>query len=308
VGDLLGDDSTGRSNGSDLGGAMLTMMCSDGVDLLDIDNNPESQVDVLGVSSASFSMGDTANVGGSADLLGLGTMPCNLRTMSDTHVLGSSMNYAKNDIARGRGAFGNNASVDMRPSLVTGVRSGTVQSDFDEEAEAEKTRKLNMAEGLFAGVVPTACEYQKDHLRKPIIMQSENKTYGWEIDELIPISAPDVSNINPVFVAYDQAALSNPFGMGPMGGSCSAGDIPFPSMAPPPPPMQPPPPPPIQPPPPPPAITTSTPGSDVNNVLNNNPTVEQMQAMIKQQQAQMNQMMQIMQQMQIQGSSNPPNT
>lgn len=323
VGDLLGGDSSGidqcsgsSSSNSNLGGAIMNNIGNDGVDLLGFDSHTKSQVDIFGASFASFSVSDKitpVNVGGTADLLGFDTMsgtnsvgsneqsfstyfvPENLRPMSNFGA--NSFNYATNDKTRGgRGegcAFGEKSSIATRPSLVTGVLGGATKSACDEEAEAENTRKLNMAAGLFAGMVPTAGELQFQ--RRQPIMQSVS--HALAIDDLIPIPTPNISadsNIDSVLTAHDPSTSCDPFSMVPMGGSCSAGIVPPPSMAPPPPPMHPPPPPPIQPPPPPPAITMTT--SDL--------TVEQMQEMIKQQQSQMNQMMQLMQQMQMQGSNN----
>ena len=311
--DLLGDDAL-RNDGraqisSSNGGAMMSSSGDGEADLLGFDSNPIlSQVDVFGAISTSFSADNsTVNVGGGADLLGFDTIP--VRTAVDNTAPYLSSQFIPNNSKaipntsvnsnsfHGGGIFGNNATVGMRPSLVTGALGGVagVQAPYttptplvpitsslapqlDEDAEAEKSRKLHMAAGLFAGVVPTT---QEDHQRKPI-MQSDQNSSGCD---------------------------SDPFGMGPMGGSCGipiAGIAPPtpPSMAPPPPPMQPPPPPPMQPPP---APYAMAPNNDANNAFNNNLTVEQMQEMIKQQQAQMNQMMQMMQLMQMQGSNNSSN-
>ena len=153
-----------------------------------------------------------------------------------------------------------------------------------------------------------------------LIMQPGNSSnVSSALDDLIPLSdvglAPPtaVASNNPAFDSFDSMPSSNPFGMGPMGGGSSSmsnmgGLPPAPSMAPPPPPMEPPPPPP-----PPAAATMVSPSSGppdnaVNNSLRINPSVEQMQEMIKQQQAQMNQMMQMMQQMQTPGGSTNVNS
>jgi hypothetical protein len=358
--DLLGDDGLGSdgreqfSNGN--GGAAVSNSSDDGADLLDFGSNPiMSQVDIFGASSTSFSVDiPTGNVGGSVDLLGFDTMPGRNAVDNTAPFLSSQFipnnskaipeNCGEINSLHGSGFFGNNPTVGMRPSLVTGVLGGnaggsdcdpamglqalphqayttptsfdpitsSVAPQLDEDAEAEKSRKLHMAAGLFAGVVPATQEHQP----RKHIMQSDQNYSGCAIGGLIPISAPNPSTDlikNSAFDAHDLSAThtsySDPFGMGPMGGSCGIpiegiAPHPPPSMAPPPPPMQPPPPPPMQPPP---APSVMTPNNDANNAFNNNLTVEQMQEMIKQQHAQMNQMMQMMRQMQMHGSNNASN-
>ena len=218
--------------------------------------------------------------------------------------------------------------------------TGGVQSTIhDEEAETEKSRKMHLANSLFAGVVPAVSATAQ---QKQPIMHSGNNPNARALDDLIPMSHTSLNssagaNTSSAFGANDSASFvvssssdlfgmgglmggssishvtsiaplisshPDPFGMdGPMGGS-SINNItsiaPLPSMPPPPPPpSMPPPPPPIP-------MTLSTPQA-ANNLFGNNPSVEQMQEMIKQQQTQMNHMMNLMQQMQMQGSSNNPN-
>ena len=192
----------------------------------------------------------------------------------------------------------------------------------DEEAEAERSRKMHLAEGLFAGVVPSVSATAQ--LKKPI-MHSVSNSNAWAFDDLIPVS--DTLNTSAgaingsAFGASDVTSLqisssSDLFGMGPMGMSMpipSSSDLGIPmggssissAMSIAPSPSVPPPPPPSMPPPPPPTTTASP--HPAKNLFGNNPSVEQMQEMIKQQQAQMNQMMQLMQQMQMQGSINNSN-
>lgn len=340
VADLLGGDSSiGRSDGgrdqfsiSRAGDAIISHSSSDGVvDLLGFEdnNNPKSQVDAFGGSSASFSVSynSSVNFGGGADLLGFGTMPGadafeisdgSSPFISNISVPMSDRGYMIRNSTSDSGNYGNKLSVGMRPSLVTGVQGVGGDNDtddarglqaslhhqplttpssislvevygnpmislaphLDEEAEAEKDRKLQMAAGLFAGVVPTIGETQKYNHRIPIMQN-------------VVVDAIDLPSTH--------IQSSDPYFMGPMGGTCGtpiAGIVL-------PPPMAPPPPPPTQPPPPP--AVTIYPNNDAHNALNNNLTVEQMQEMIQQQQAQMNQMMQMMQQMQMQGPNNASN-
>ena len=174
--------------------------------------------------------------------------------------------------------------------------SSLQQKADEEEAQAEKSRKMQIAAGLFAGV-PSVPQQSP-------IMQQQNSSNLSALDDLIPVSdtsqvasATTTNNIS----AFDDNAhndaipVSDTFGIA-MGGSSSHDNnntsIPIPPpMAPPPPPMAPPPPP--QP------TAMAPPTNNVtNNLLGNNPSVEQMQEMIRQQQEQMNQMMQMMASMQ----------
>jgi len=193
----------------------------------------------------------------------------------------------------------------------------SLQPVLDEEAEAEKTRKMQMASGLFAGVVTNDNSINTAEQQKPI-MQSRNNPNVSALDDLISVSdtalAPPGSAAAFNSSVFDVNDLTSPsimppssdlFGIGPMGGGhmpCSQSMTP-PPMAPPPPPpptMAPPPPPPLS------LVPQSmamvhSPGNAANNnksSLGSNPSVEQMQEMIKQQQEQMNQMMQMMQHMQ----------
>ena len=132
--------------------------------------------------------------------------------------------------------------------------SSLQQTELDEEAEAEKSRKMQMAAGLFAGVIPSAAAPTQGKQ----IMQYGNSSNVSALDDLIPIS--NSGNSSSVFDTTTSS--SDPFGMGAMGGSSSGNGgssvgmpppppMAPPPMAPPPPPMVPVEPPPMPPPPPP---------------------------------------------------------
>jgi len=165
--------------------------------------------------------------------------------------------------------------------------SSLQQKADEEEAQAEKSRKMQIAAGFFAGV--------PSHPHQAPIMQQNSSNIS-PMDDLIPVSqaSSTTNNISVFDNAHNDVSTSDTFGMA-MGGSSSHDNnntsIPIPPpMAPPPPPMAPPPPP--QP------TTMAPPSNNGNNLLDNNPSVEQMQEMIRQQQEQMNQMMQMMASMQ----------
>ena len=216
----------------------------------------------------------------------------------------------------------------------------------DKVAEAEQSRKMQIAAGLFTGLLPSSQgSSATTQQRKPIMQAANISSNISALDELIPtldaatmaLTMPTVTASNNPVAAFDNAnnnpdmpsiPSSDPFGMGAggimgvggnIGGENDNGSVstmgisPPPPIAPPPPPsMEPPTPPPtmappspptamvptMAPPPPPvamaPTMTQAPPGA----------SVEQMQAMIQQQQAQMHQMMQMMQQMQMQGGAN----
>ena len=181
--------------------------------------------------------------------------------------------------------------------------SSLQQKADEEEAQAEKSRKMQIAAGLFAGVPSHPSVPQQAP-----IMQQLNSSNISALDYLIPVSdtsqAPSASTTNNISAFDDNAhndaiPVSDTFGLA-MGGSSTHDDnntsIPIPPpMAPPPPPMAPPPPP---------HPTAMAPpiNNGNNNLLGNNPSVEQMQEMIRQQQEQMNQMMQMMASMQTPNS------
>jgi len=158
-------------------------------------------------------------------------------------------------------------------------KSSLQQKADEEEAQAEKSRKMQIAAGLFAGV--------PSHPQQAPIMQQNSSNIS-PMDDLIPVSqaSSTTNNISVFDNAHNDVPTSGTFGMA-MGGSSSHDNnntsIPIP------PPMAPPPPP--QP-------TAMAPPTNNNNLLDNNPSVEQMQEMIRQQQEQMNQMMQMMASMQ----------
>ena len=268
------------------------------------------------------------------------------------YIVGKSTNFEKNVNKTHSGGTANSGTLNMRSSLVTGIIGGAINesnvsgvlashhipsptptfnrmendvfairgvhgSMRDEESEAERSRKMHLAEGLFAGVVPAVSATAQQ--KKPI-MHSTSNSNAWAFDDLIPISGTLNSSAGAInssaFGASDVTALPMPsssdlFGMGPMGMSMpipSSSDFGIPmggssistvmSIAPSS--SVPPPPPPSMPPPPPPTTYALSAPHPANTLFGNNPSVEQMQEMIKQQQAQMNQMMQLMQQMQMQ--------
>ncbi|KAL3822650.1 hypothetical protein ACHAXA_001803 [Cyclostephanos tholiformis] len=322
--------------------------------------------DLLGFGGQSSGYGKDVKSGGSY-------LPQLVPTNS-SYIVGKSISLEDNANTHIRDVAGNSNRFNIRPSLVTGTTgvaenasyrsgvvtshqlpsptfSGTINDVFaigghlgtirDEEAEAEKSRKMHLANGLFAGVVPAVSAIAQ---QKQPIMHSANNLNARAFDDLIPISDTSLNssarfNNNSAFGTSDLTSFSvspssDPFGMGgPMGGGniSNVTSIAHPSSVPissypdpfgmggpmggssisivtsiAPPPSMPPPPPPM-PPPPPPMPTTLSPPQAVDTLLGNNPSVEQMQEMIKQQQAQMNQMMNLMQQMRMQGSNNNSN-
>ena len=238
-------------------------------------NNPNLDFRPSLVTGMRGETGNNAN--NSADMPG-----SSFRQLPTTNITPNFSDIPHNDVSTMSAMGGVQGTLIMNP----------LQQEMDEEAEAENSRKMQMAAGIFAGVVPASQQ------QKPI-MQSGNSSNISALDELISVSEPP--SAPPPTAAFDtpndttplaSMPTNNTFGMGPMGGSSNqtASTPPAPPiMAPPPPPTEAPPPPP----PPPPQVGDS--------LLGNNPTVEQMQEMIRQQQAQMNQMMQMMAQMQ------PPN-
>mmetsp|Transcript_39025 Transcript_39025/g.84111 ORF Transcript_39025/g.84111 Transcript_39025/m.84111 type:complete len:469 (+) Transcript_39025:96-1502(+) len=125
-----------------------------------------------------------------------------------------------------------------------GGAKGTLQPELSEEAQVENSRKMHMAAGLFAGVVPSDAQGAKSQ-KKPIMAMGNNSKVS-ALDDLIPVansalSSPPTSN-NLAFGANDLTSgmpSSDPFGIGPMGGNTTNTTIPpapAPSLAPPPPP------------------------------------------------------------------------
>jgi len=218
----------------------------------------------------------------------------------------------------------------------------TPYSEQDEEAKADHDRKMKMAQGLFAGVVPvnnnTNNSSGNSHANKTPIMGS-NQNRASAFDDLIPVSETPFTVITSPAVfggVIDQnrnesTTDEDPFAMGPMGGNAESKNavIPLPpSVPPPPPPSMAPPPPPTEPPPPPPPVAGNIPFSGLantnannRNINDNNPyypsnfnnsfgnnnvsnmTPEQMMQIMMQQQQQMEQMMKMMQGMGMQSPS-----
>ena len=355
-GDLLGDTSASGGDGISSSHGMVGNSGGDGAaDLLGFDNGTTAasagpQFDVFGgaiITTAPPSM----PAGGSTDLLGFdGLAGMNSPAVNppsgafSTHPnMPANSNDNTSAVMGGGGSMSNNSSFDLRPSLVTGNASSnpidvmgpisSQQPELDEEAEAEKSRKMNMAAGLFAGMPSmSSSNATAETVQRTPIMQSKNSSNISALDDLIPVSDTPLAPPPPPGATNDTLEYNSAvditsssattieipdFGMGPMGGSSSAGlgvpattSDPFgmgpmggipsttntvpvpPPMAPPPPPLEAPPPLPSVPPP------MAPPDNASNNFLGNNPSVEQMQEMIKQQQAQMKQMMQMMAQMQ----------
>jgi uncharacterized membrane protein YgcG len=177
----------------------------------------------------------------------------------------------------------------------------------DEETDvAEQLRKVNLAEGLFAGVSGSWCDPNFNSNKRNNIsdVYDNNSAISTEIADTPFYLNPSAIVSNNVGMYDMNADTYSICDIGnPMGGSSSFIHDNFLSMVPPP--SMPPPPPPSMPPPPPSPATTV----GLDGVLNNNPmgnclSVEQMQEMIRQQQEQMNQMITMMQQMQ--GNNMPP--
>lgn len=259
------------------------------------------------------------------------------------------------DIARNGDGINLNSSSsssnnnNMRPSLVTGIHTTTTAAslsstssttfnrglnssittglrDDDETEVAEQLRKVNLAEGLFAGVSGSWCDpnYNSNN-RSNINNRSHNVTATKENDNIsaafdnnsfisTTVAAETSFNLNPSAIMSNNVGGMNDMNAdtysypicdigNPMGGSNSSiiHDN-YSSMIPPP--SMPPPPPPSMPPPPLPPTTTGDGVANSNPFGNSNLSVEQMQEMIRQQQAQMTQMMALMQQMQ--GNNMPP--
>eukprot|EP00571_Detonula_confervacea_P006052 CAMPEP_0172313868 /NCGR_PEP_ID=MMETSP1058-20130122/21155_1 /TAXON_ID=83371 /ORGANISM="Detonula confervacea, Strain CCMP 353" /LENGTH=788 /DNA_ID=CAMNT_0013027593 /DNA_START=161 /DNA_END=2527 /DNA_ORIENTATION=- len=258
-------------------------------------NNPAPMGGGIMDANSSFDMRPSLVTGMRGDTVG---NPTGQPSMQQQPLSRATPNFS--GIDNNVSAMGDMAGVQGNPITY-------LQPELDEAAKAEKSRKMQMASGLFAGMVPNNDALKTAHQRKPI-MQSGNNSNVSALDDLINVSdtalAPSAAvNNSSIFNVNDLNSPtmppSDPFGMGPMGGDSSMGIPPPPPMAPPPPPMAPPPPP---------LATNMTPDNAANNSnLGSNQSVEQMQEMIKQQQAQMNQMMQMMQHMQTQGSNNTNN-
>jgi hypothetical protein len=144
----------------------------------------------------------------------------------------------------------------------------TLASEQDEEAKADRERKMNLAAGIFAGLVPEQSTSAAVNQRKPIMQTGGSSVTSSALDELIPVTRP--------FVTSSSTALGQPFGA----------DIP-------PPPSVQPPPPPMEPPPPPMPVDTT----NMNQSFQfdpNNMNKETMAKMMMQQQQQMQEMMKMM--------------
>ncbi|KAL3761540.1 hypothetical protein ACHAW5_003088 [Stephanodiscus triporus] len=177
VGDLLDGVLSGSNNDGMESGGTAFGDNTDGADLLGFDGGAAPRVDVFGGGPSSFAATGNLGADASADLLGFGGLnsggpisPQPLPTNSTVtgYVVGQPINleYNSNETHVG-GIAGNSSSLNMRPSLVTGIiggagngsnLSGVLVSPHlpsvggvhgtmqDEEAEAEKSRKINLAE------------------------------------------------------------------------------------------------------------------------------------------------------------------
>jgi hypothetical protein len=180
--------------------------------------------------------------------------------------------------------------------------NSTLTSWQREEAEAEKSRKMGLAAGLFAGVVTSK---PNPSANATTILSAPSELYSPTMNILA--QEPEYTTNIPT-LGHD-ATLEPPidfsFGAAPMGGISGEGIVQPPSMAPPPPPlMAPPPPPPLPamaPPPPPPTVPTNAMNNPMQSIPQMQPNFDpsnfdkdQMIQMMMQQQAQMQQMLNMM--------------
>ena len=328
--DQAGEDLLGDSEGAS-GDLLGTAGSASGApaDLLGFGGDQISvqpQTDVFSMPASTPTITSNASV----DLLGFGGLASPSVQSSATAF--SSPNTREQSapstaVAQSRQESSTN---QLRPSIFTAngpsnhqqqIRVTQQPQHLVEEDEAEQARKMQMADGLFAGVGASGPSASSN---KTIMSSGYGNSNMSALDELIPsanttlsapfssmgsttdsfaaLSAPTLGEAEPstmtapqpldnVFsVNSDQQAPG--FGMGPMGGSCDSNEMP-----PPPPPMLPPPPP-----------VSATPS--INSIggfqqgytnQTNNASFEQMQELIRHQQQQMDQMMAMMQQMKTGG-------
>lgn len=204
---------------------------------------------------------------------------------------------ARSSLVTGNSSHYNNVTSQQQNDLLgIGPRTSeplysnnTAPSWQREEAEAEQSRKMQMAAGLFAGVVksdPTSSA--------PIAsLPAPTKITAPTLDIFAP--APETA-VSSSFVGLDTTAeqpIDYSFGSAPMGGFSGEGIAQPPSMAPPPPPMAPPSPPNMAPPPPP-MSSMQQAMPQMQNFDPANFDKDQMMQMMLQQQAHMQQMMNMM--------------
>ncbi|KAL7471406.1 hypothetical protein ACHAXS_011706 [Conticribra weissflogii] len=161
----------------------------------------------------------------------------------------------------------------------------TLYPEHDEEAKADHERKMKMAQGLFAGVVPlnnnnnnntigtrTITSTGTSHAnRKPVMGSNHGRASAF--DDLIS-AAETPSAVYGSLIDQNPTDIStteDPFAFGPMGGNAVANVIPPPPSVPPPPPPPSavPPPPPNEPPPPPPPVAGHIQHSGLASMNNN---------------------------------------
>mmetsp|Transcript_16085 Transcript_16085/g.33973 ORF Transcript_16085/g.33973 Transcript_16085/m.33973 type:complete len:882 (-) Transcript_16085:251-2896(-) len=113
-----------------------------------------------------------------------------------------------------------------------GAPGTSIAAEVDEEAEAEKSRKMQMAAGLFAGVVPNKVATPQ---KKPIMGSGSSHSNFSALDELVsmgdttlapPSTAPSTTasnssvfdSSNDLTASATPSTTSDAFAMGPMGG------------------------------------------------------------------------------------------
>ena len=211
---------------------------------------------------------------------------------SDLLGMGSAVNSSTFNINQSRYTFGGPSANDNIPPWQ------------QEEADAEQSRKKDMAASLFAGVVPSTQQQNPSNCpAMPSISVSSPA-----LDIFSPTLDPNALDSPSLGLSTTDQPIDFSFGGAPMGGSSGEGiaQPPPPTMAPPPPPSMAPPPPPTMPSPPP-AMAPPPPPPPVNNVNTRVavPLVQgnfdatsldksQMIQMMMQQQAQMQEMMNMM--------------
>ncbi|EJK75237.1 hypothetical protein THAOC_03047 [Thalassiosira oceanica] len=295
-----------------------------------VQTSAQPQIDVFSMPASTPTISSNA----STDLLGFGGPP-----VQSSAAAFSSPNKTAPSIAVERPKSSTN---QLRPSIFSRhqeqpqresnqIRVTQQPQHLAEEDEAEQSRKMQMADGLFAGVVTSGPSTSS---KKTIMSSGSGNSNMSALDDLIPVAnatlaAPfsSIGSTNDAFATLSEPTLGkaepstttapqildNVFSvnsdqpaldvaMGPMGGSSDSNEMPpLPSCPPPPPPTMPPPPPPISAPPSNQSIGGFQQG-DTNQT--NNASFEQMQELIRHQQQQMDQMMAMMQQMKSGGHGN----
>ena len=335
--DQAGEDLLGDSEGAS-GDLLGTAGSASGApaDLLGFGGDQISvqpQTDVFSMPASTPTITSNASV----DLLGFGGLASPSVQSSATAF--SSPNTREQSapstaVAQSRQESSTN---QLRPSIFTAngpsnhqqqIRVTQQPQHLVEEDEAEQARKMQMADGLFAGVGTSGPSASSN---KTSMSSGYGNSNMSALDELIPsanttlsapfssmgsttdafatLSAPTLGEAEPstmtapqpldnmFSVKSDQQAPD--FGMGPMGGSCGSNEMPpVPTSPPPPPPPMQPPPPPVSAPP---SINSIGGFQQGDTNQTNNASFEQMQELIRHQQQQMDQMMAMMQQMKTGG-------